>query len=214
MPGKDHHERIFRGDDAMRRLAETPIVLCGAGAIGSNLADTLARQGVHRLTVIDKDRVEEHNISTQTFFEEEIGSKKADAVKNRIYDAVGVEVDAVGRELDAGNIAKLLRGAALVIDGFDNSASRQLITDFCRKENIACLHAGLAADYAEVLWNDNYRVPKDAVGPDVCDYPMARNLIVLCATVAAEVAVRFIAEGQQENYTITFGDLRINAEER
>jgi molybdopterin/thiamine biosynthesis adenylyltransferase len=215
MPGKHHHEELFRGSEAMERLGKKRVVLCGAGAIGSNLADTLARQGVVDLLIIDRDRVEEHNISTQIFCEEDVGAKKAEVVANRIYDAVGAEVDTVDRELTASNVGKHLGEADLVIDGFDNHASRELVTSYCRDEQISCLHAGLAADYAEVLWNDSYRVPADAPdGPDVCDYPMARNLIGLCVAVAAEVLVRFVVDGLRESYTITLADLRINREQR
>jgi len=215
MPGKTHHEELLRGTEAMQRLRRARIVLCGAGAIGSNLADVLARQGAERLVVIDRDRVEEHNISTQIFNEEDVGALKAEVVANRIYDATGAEIDAVTRELTADNIAKHLREAEVVIDGFDNHASRQLVADFCGERQLPCLHAGLAADYAEVIWNEVYRVPRDdAGGPDVCDYPMARNLIGLCVAVTAEVLVRFVVDGLRESYTITLGDLQVNREQR
>lgn len=214
MADKHHHEKLFRGEPAMQRLAAARVVLCGAGAIGSNLAEALARQGLHNLVLIDRDRVEEHNISTQTFCTEDIGAKKADVVARRIYDAVGEEIEAVARELDERNASRLLRGADLVIDGFDNHAARALVARVCAAEGQPCLHAGLAADYAEVLWNEGYQVPRDAAGPDVCDYPMARNLIALCVAVTAEVAVRFLVDGVREAYTITIGDLRVNREER
>jgi len=51
-------------------------------------------------------------------------------------------------------------------------------------------------------------------GPDVCDYPMARNLITLAVSLAAEVIVRFIADGAREAYTLTLADLRVNREQR
>ena len=41
--------------------------MCGAGAVGSNLVDNLARQGAENLCVVDRDRVEEHNVSTQVW---------------------------------------------------------------------------------------------------------------------------------------------------
>ncbi|MCA9670214.1 MAG: ThiF family adenylyltransferase [Myxococcales bacterium] len=215
MPGKQHHELIFRGEDVMQRLAETHIVVCGAGAVGSNLVETLARQGAATITVIDKDRVEEHNISTQVWLEEDVGAKKVDALKNRVYDATGSEIEGVGRTLEQANVKKLLADADLVVDGFDNHASRALVSEHCRAAALPCLHVGLAADYAEVLWNEGYTVPRDPPdGPDVCDYPMARNLITLAVSLAAEVIVRFVADGSREAYTLTLGDLRVNREER
>lgn len=215
MPGKQHHEAMFRGHDVMRRLAEARIVVCGAGAVGSNLVESLARQGAARLVVIDHDRVEEHNISTQVWVEADVGAKKVDALNNRVYEATGAEVEGVGRTLDASNITKLLKGADLVVDGFDNHDSRALVSEHCASAALPCLHIGLAADYAEVLWNDGYTVPNDPPdGPDICDYPMARNLITLTVSLAAEVIVRFVATGEREAYTFTLADMRINREQR
>src|ERR1043165_3988068 len=99
MAGKFHHEEIFRGSDAMAKLAQARVALCGAGALGSNLADNLARQGVRALRVIDLDRVEEHNISTQIYGEAEIGAWKAEALRNRLFRATGVEIEAIRKEL-------------------------------------------------------------------------------------------------------------------
>jgi molybdopterin/thiamine biosynthesis adenylyltransferase len=213
MADKLHHETIYRGEEAMRTLRDRRVVLCGAGAIGSNLAESLMRQGLERLRVIDMDRVEEHNLSTQIWIEEDIGALKVKALQNRLYDAMGVEIDGVSKKLEQRNARKLLADGDLVIDGFDNHASRALVKETCEAQGLACLHAGLAADYAEVLWNEGYRVPRDA-GPDVCDYPLARNLVSLCVAVTAEVALRFLLDGNKESYSLTLGDLRINAEQQ
>ena len=206
-----NHEARYRGDEAIRKLAASNVVLCGAGAVGSNLADALARQGVRGIRVIDRDRVEPHNPATQVYTSEDVGTLKAEALKDQIFRAVGVEIEAVAKDLTAANARKLLKGADLVIDGFDNSASRGLVTVTCLSEGWACLHVGLNADYGEVRWNERYRVPGDA-GVDVCEYPLERNLVQLVTAVAAEVAVRFLIEGGREEYSVTLKDLRVNPE--
>ncbi len=45
MPDPLIHEALYRGEEAMARLAGARIVLCGAGALGSHLAEHLMRQG-------------------------------------------------------------------------------------------------------------------------------------------------------------------------
>jgi hypothetical protein len=82
------------------------------------------------------------------------------------------------------------------------------VQEQCRAEGLACLHAGLFADYGEVVWDEAYRVPGD-VGTDVCDYPLARNLIQLTVAVAAETVVRWALEGTRENWSITLRDFAI-----
>jgi tRNA A37 threonylcarbamoyladenosine dehydratase len=95
MANKFHHEQLYRGADLISRLAALRVTLCGAGAVGSNLADNLVRQGLSRLRVIDHDRVEEHNVSTQLYGEDEVGTFKAEALRNRLFRAAGVESEAV-----------------------------------------------------------------------------------------------------------------------
>lgn len=207
MPVKFHHEQLYRGD-VFARLAQTRVTLCGAGALGSHLAENLARQGFGGLTIIDRDRVEEHNVSTQVYGEADVGAFKAEVMRNRLFRAVGVEVEAVSKELTARTARGLLKGARLVVDTFDNSASRQLVQQQCRELGLPCLHVGLFADYGEVVWDECYRVPPDAAG-DVCDYPLARNLVLLVVAVASEVLVRFAATGERQNWSATLSDFAI-----
>ena len=185
------HEQIYRGDDFLAQLAQPLVTICGAGALGSHLADQLARQGVGQLRVIDFDRIEEHNVGTQLYGIADVGAKKVDVLRSQLFRAVEVEIDAVARRLDEGNAKKLLRGSGLVIDTFDNSAARQLVQTHCRREQLECLHVGLHADYCEVLWDAGYRVPQDVDG-DVCEYPLARNLVLMAVAIASEAVVRFV----------------------
>jgi molybdopterin/thiamine biosynthesis adenylyltransferase len=211
---KFHHEQLYRGEELVTKLAALRVVLCGAGAVGSNLADNLVRQGLSRLRVIDHDRVEEHNVSTQLYGEAEVGSFKVEALRNRLFRAVGVEVEPVRKELHAGNVTQLLKDCDLVIDAFDNSASRQLVQAHCRGggsgAKLTCLHVGLHADYCEVVWDEYYRVPRDVAG-DVCDYPLARNIVLLSVVLASEAVFRF-ADGiaSRAGWSATLGDLRVH----
>jgi molybdopterin/thiamine biosynthesis adenylyltransferase len=211
-----YHETLYRGADAMERLAELQLTVCGAGAVGSNLVDTLVRQGVRQVTVIDFDRVEAHNVGTQTYAESDAGAFKVEVLQAEVFRAVGVEITAMRKRLTAGNVGRLLDGAGLVIDGFDNHDSRALVTEHCLKAGIPCLHVGLSADYAEVLWNEHYRVPRDVMeqAVDVCDYPLARNLIQFAVALASEAVIRFVLEGARTSYSFTLRDLQTNVEWR
>lgn len=207
-----HHEKLYRGTAALARLAQVRLAVCGAGAVGSNLVDNLARQGFRRLTVIDSDRVEAHNANTQTYAAGDTGAFKVNMLQAEVYRAIGVEIVTIRQRLVASSVRKLLAGADLVVDGFDNHASRALVTQHCRTEHVPCLHVGLGAGYAEILWNDGYRVPDDATHGDAgpCNYPLARNLVQFAVALASETLVRYILEGRQDNYTFTLGDLQIN----
>lgn len=203
-----YHEQLYRSAELMARLGELRVTVCGAGALGANLVESLARSGFKRLRVIDRDRVEERNLSTQPYYYNDAGAFKAKILAHALYRATRVEVEAHHEELTGDNAARLLDGSCLVVDAFDNSASRQLVRDHCKLTNIPCLHAGLAGDYSEVIWNEIYRVPS-AAQDDVCDYPLARNLVTLTVALACEVITTYAATGERQSYTTTLRDFAI-----
>ncbi|MDQ1560132.1 MAG: molybdopterin-synthase adenylyltransferase [Pyrinomonadaceae bacterium] len=203
-----YHEQLYRTPEVMSRLREFPLAVCGAGALGANIAESLARMGFARLRLIDRDRVEARNLSTQPYYRADAGAFKARVLANALYRAVGVELDARTETLTEANAPALLAECALVVDAFDNSASRRVLKEYALSANVACLHAGLAGDYAEVVWNEIYRVPS-AAQDDVCDYPLARNLVTLAVGVACESIVEFVATGARRSHTITLRDFAI-----
>ncbi len=202
------HEQLYRTPALMTQLKDFSVTVCGAGALGANMTENLARSGFCQLRVIDRDRIEERNLSTQPYYKSDIGAYKAKILTNTLYRALGVAIDGRSQELTAANCAQLLRNSNLVIDTFDNSAARQAVKDYCQKNELPCLHVGLHSDYAEVIWNDIYRVPSPA-NDDICDYPLARNLVMIAVAIACEVIITFVATGKQQSYTLTLGDFAV-----
>lgn len=204
------HEQLYRTDAVMAKLKDYSVTICGAGALGANLAENLVRAGFGKLKVIDRDRIEERNLSTQPYYRSDVGAFKAKILANHLYRAIGTSIEAETKELSATNAAQLLKNSQLIVDVFDNSRSRQAVKDYADRTEIPCLHVGLAADYAEVIWNEVYRVPSDA-NDDVCDYPLARNLVMLTVAVACEAIVAFVAAQEQRNFTMTLKDLTVQS---
>lgn len=204
------HEQLYRTQAVMARLKDYPITICGVGALGGNLTESLARMGFSHLKVIDRDRVEERNLSTQPFYRTDVGAFKAKILANHLYRAIGTKVEPITKELTSENGAQLLKDSPLIIDVFDNSTSRQILKDYADKAGVPCLHVGLATDYAEVIWNQIYRVPSD-VNDDVCEYGLARNLVMLTVAVAGEAIVSWVTTGKQRNFTITLKDLAVQS---
>jgi molybdopterin/thiamine biosynthesis adenylyltransferase len=206
------HEMLYRGREAIEKLGAVSMAICGAGALGSLLADNLVRQGARQVTVIDHDRVEAHNVGTQLFGRSDVGAYKVDVLRAHCFRVAGVEIKRFAKWLDARTVGKFLRGAQLVIDTFDNSASRRIVTEHCNANQLPCLHLGMNEDYGEAHWNEGYRVPSDVVARNVCEYPLARNLILLVVAAGSEAVLRYVLEGRKENYAVTLRDLKINSD--
>ena len=125
----------------------------------------------------------------------DVGAAKVEVLRNRVFRAVEIEIEAVNKDFTERTARSLLKGAAIVVDTFDNSASRQLVQQQCREATIDCLHAGLYADYCETIWDERYRVPGDVAG-DVCEYPLARNLVLFAVALASELLIRFVLNAE------------------
>ena len=89
--------------------------------------------------VIDRDRVEEHNVGTQLYGESEVGAWKVEALWGRLFRSVSIEIEAIAKELTDRNARSQLKGAGAVVDTFDNSAGRRLVQERCaRRISLAC----------------------------------------------------------------------------
>ncbi len=202
------HEALMRGEETLKKLAEAHLTICGLGAIGSNLTENLARQGFKHFTIIDFDRIEEHNIGTQSYHEDEVGMLKVSALSNHLYRISKASVECTTAKLNESNVKKLLSKPGIVIDSFDNSESRKVVTEFCLENKLPCVHLGLNEAYGEVMWNEEYRVPEDR-GVDACNYPLARNIIMLTVAVASETLINFILTRKKTDRFITLKDFTI-----
>lgn len=71
---------------------EEPIHIVGLGAIGSTVAEMLARLGLTNLYFYDFDIVNEHNLANQCFFYDDINKTKLEAIK-ATCERINPEID-------------------------------------------------------------------------------------------------------------------------
>ena len=76
-------DRFVRQSDLVpqQALSEEPVTVIGVGAIGRNVALQLASIGLRRMTLIDFDRVDETNTTTQGYRHREVGARAAATVE-------------------------------------------------------------------------------------------------------------------------------------
>src|SRR5215469_7476447 len=103
------------GEAGQQRLIDSHAVIVGCGALGSFHAAALARAGVGRLTIIDRDFIEPSNLHRQFLFEEEDAAQalpKAIAAQRRIARInSSIDVRPIVDDLTASNAADHLAGA-------------------------------------------------------------------------------------------------------
>jgi len=139
------------GEKGQESLLGSHAVVVGCGALGSFHAAALARAGVGRLTIIDRDYVEPSNLHRQWLFEESDAAEslpKAAAAVRRI-GAINsaVEVRGVVADLTARNAEELLAGAGVILDGSDNFEVRYLVNDFAVSRGIPWIYGAAVGSY-------------------------------------------------------------------
>ena len=204
------HEKLYRGKN-FKNVLSTKICVFGLGALGSNLVDTLTRQGYNKISIVDFDRIQKHNINTQIWSLEDVGKLKSNAIDYIVYGNTDIELTCFNKKVDSKNISKFAKDSTICIDCFDNTQSRKVVSEFCRKQNKDCLHLGLFEGYGEVVWNEKYSVPElDDEKYDLCDYPLSRNIVGFTVYTAAEILTQFLMSKRKKNKSITLTDLNIS----
>lgn len=206
-----HEER----HQSLAQVRDTPITICGIGSLGGPIAETLARMGYSRLTLIDNGRVEERNLSCQPYSRADVGAWKVRALASSLYRAVQSKAEPRAVALQSGNVDSLFAGMELVIDTLDNHAGRRVISESIQRSGIACLHVGFSTDglYGSGLWEPDYPVPADAIeGP--CEYPLTRPFAQMVAALAVRVVGDYLIEGVKQDFELTWGDMQVSLRRR
>ena len=191
-------------------LAEAHVVMIGCGGIGSPALQYLAAAGIGRLTLVDSDTVEESNLQRQTVFTPaDMGLPKARLAADwaRRFDSA-LTVKAMVERVTAGNVAAIVAGASLVLDGCDNFATRLAVSDACVAAGVPLTSAaigrfqGQVANFAGHLPGEAcYRCfVGDAFDAEDCDTCAADGVLGAMAgmvgSFAAMQAIRVLLQGR------------------
>lgn len=150
MTDLDRYSRQIRfapiGEAGQRRLLASRALVCGCGALGSVLANTLARSGVGKLRVVDRDFVETSNLQRQVLFDEDdVAAQlpKAVAAANKLRRINStIEIEPIVADVDHANILSLLDGVDVMVDGTDNFETRFLLNDAAVKLGVPWVYGG------------------------------------------------------------------------
>lgn len=143
------------GAQGQAKIEAARAIVCGCGALGSVIAERLARSGVGTLRLVDRDWVEHSNLQRQTLFTEEDARQSvpkavaAATALRRINSDITIEP--VVEDITHLNIARLAGGFDLILDGTDNFETRLLINDFALAEGIPWVHGGCLGASGQVM---------------------------------------------------------------
>lgn len=133
------------GGEGQRKLLAATVAVIGAGGIGSPAIQYLAAAGIGTMRVIDDDAVSLDNLQRQILFgTADVGRAKTEAAAEAVARLnPDVRFDARHARLTRANVASLIEGADLVLDGSDNFATRLAVSDACTKARIPLVSAAI-----------------------------------------------------------------------
>lgn len=196
------------GKQGQSRIGRATAAVVGVGALGCASTDLLARAGVGRLILIDRDIVEHTNLQRQTLYAEAdaaAGRPKAHAARERLR-AVNTEIEIVAHasDLSSENAEELLDETDVMVDGTDNFETRYLLNDLAQQEAIPLVIGGAVGTRGTITPVIPGRgpclrclEPELPVQRETCDTAGVLGPIVqMIGARQAAIALRVLAEGE------------------
>lgn len=194
------------GESGQEKILGATVSIVGCGALGSFQAESLARAGVRRLILIDRDTVELSNLQRQWLYDESDALEevpKAVAAARRLARLnSGVEIQTHVSDLTPSNAEDLLVGSHIILDGTDNFETRYLINDISVKSGTPWIYGAAIGSYGIAMpvvpergpcFNCMYPDPPPGIQP-TCDVNgVLGSATAAVASLQVAAALRLLA---------------------
>ena len=78
---------LVLGDDSIKKLSSSRVIIFGLGGVGGYVVEALARTGVGKLDLVDNDEVSLSNLNRQIYaLHSTVGKDKVDVAADRVLD--------------------------------------------------------------------------------------------------------------------------------
>lgn len=152
LPARYQRNRTTFSTANQLTLFRSHVAVIGCGGLGGYMVEELARVGVGRLSVVDPDVFEEHNLNRQLFSSiANIGTPKVAAAEARVA-AINPAVSIKGfqEKFSAENGESLLKGCSIVLDALDSIPVRLELSALCTTLGVPLVHGAIAGWYGHV----------------------------------------------------------------
>lgn len=219
-----NEETLLSRGRVSKKLRELNILLIGCGALGSNIAEYLARAGVLELTLMDGEILVAGNLTRHTLSLNEILKSKAEMIQERLSVCSPlIKTRSICEKLSISNINDMnLNQYDLIIDCTGENSLIELLEDFNFEDNKIIisssvsrgakrlyLYSSIAKDFKTRNFLDKLRpfatkdlndfkdepLPREGIGCWHPVFPAKANEIALMAAIS----INYIEEIIQKN---------------
>jgi adenylyltransferase/sulfurtransferase len=204
------------------KLKSATVTVIGLGALGSAITIALARSGVGKLRLVDRDTVELENLHRQLLYDEGmLGYAKASAAARRLKEInSNLEIVPMVKDVNFSTIETVVSKSDLILDGTDNLETRFLINDFSIKNGIPWIYGGVVGTQGmsmNILTGKDVDLPcfrclvpeLPAAGTlPTCDtYGILNTVPMIIGSLQATEAIKLIIGSSDINKNLIFYDL-------
>ena len=131
--------QIILGDEAIQKLKDSKVCICGIGGVGSYAMEALARVGIGNIVIVDKDKVDATNINRQLVATvDSVDKPKVEIAEKRIK-SINPTINVIAYKvfIDESNISEYIDTSCdYVIDAIDSVDSKVALIKYCYDNNI------------------------------------------------------------------------------
>lgn len=188
---------LLLGEDKMKRIRASHILVVGLGGVGAYAAEMLCRAGVGRMTIVDADTVQPTNMNRQLpAMHSTLGMPKAEVLAARYQDInPDIELTVLPVYLKDENIPELLDSAKFdfIVDAIDTISPKCFLIYEAMKRHIkivSSMGAGAKSDITQIrfadLWDTYHCGLSKAVRKRLQKMGVKRKLPVVFSTEQAD----------------------------
>ncbi len=128
------------------KLLQSKVAIIGVGGLGGTVLELLARMGIGKLIIADKDIIGDSNLNRQILSTEtNLGQSKTTVAVKRVKKInSSIEIISHSIFVNSDNVEKIIEGADVVVDALDSLPSRFVLQKACRDLKIPLVHGAIA----------------------------------------------------------------------
>jgi len=184
------------GKDTQSNLQHKHILIIGCGGLGCSLGVALGSSGIGKITLVDFDEINLHNIHRQIAFTiQDINKNKAQVLKEHILKR-NPKVEVKYFELNFSDFVSVNDNVDfdLILDATDNLQTRVEIDKFSKQYNIPWIYASVEEFYAQVCFFKNSSFESVFNINSTASKGIAAPMVMNTASFQANLAIRYLAD--------------------
>ena len=179
-------------EEKINKLKDKTILVLGVGGVGSYTVETLIRNPIKKIIIIDADVVDITNLNRQLFTNQNnIGLKKVDELEKRIKSINPyIEIKKIDKFIDENNIQLLFEEKVdYIVDACDSIKTKEILIKECLERKIkfiSCMGTAKKLDPTKLEITDIRKTSYDPLAKRirkmVKDEKINGKIPVICST--------------------------------